>query len=364
MWRQSADGTVNWSNAEYRRLEAIVAEKTDAEPRRTHIFAGQLDTEGDKRRVQRAKLELPGQAEPAWFEFQLTWHGDDLMVVAMPVDRVVQAERSLSGFVQTLTQTFAHLNVGLAVFNRNRELAIFNPALTELFDLAPEFLVTRPTLFQVFDRLRDQRMVPEMKDYRAWRGKLAALEAAASDKDYSETWSLVDGRTFRVTGRPHPEGAVAFLFEDISEEIGLERKFRADVQLGHAVLDAVDEAVAVFTPSGALALSNRAYRRLWMGDAEEGDLPINFVESTRLWQHNSMPTPVWGDARDFAATMTERSNWSAEVHLSDGRALHCRFDALAGGYTLAGFADLDARAAPPLAPPKLAQTKEQQRLSA
>jgi PAS domain-containing protein len=349
MWRQTIDGRILWTNAEYRALETALTGREAPDPSRATgaLFAEQLDTGSDQRRLQRGKLVLPDAPEPRWFEFKMSALGDDLLIAAVPIDRVVQAERSLSGFVQTLTQTFAHLNVGLAIFNRARELVIFNPALTELLELSPEFLVTRPTLTQVFDRMREQRMVPEPKDYKAWRNKISTLEAAAAEEVLTETWSLVDARTFRVTGRPHPEGAVAFLFEDISSEITLERGFRSELQMGHAVIDGLDEAIAVFTPAGAMALSNRAFRMLWYGTEDPEEAPLkNFVEATRLWQHTSQPTPVWGDARDFAATIGERSNWTAEVVLQDGRQVQCRFEALSGGYTLAGFTEAEEGAVP------------------
>lgn len=339
MWRQTSDGRITWANGEYRRLEAQLGLAQPGQIETSRVFQDEINIANDGRHVQRAKLEVPGEAETRWFEFQINWVGDDLLVSALPIDRIVRAERSLNGFVQSLTQTFAHLNVGLAVFSRTRELVIFNPALSDLLSLTPEFLVTRPSLFQLFDRLREQRMVPEPKDYKSWHRKMSALEAAASDNDYSETWSLVDGRTFRVTGRPHPEGAVAFLFEDISEEIQLERRFRTELQMGHAVLDGLEEAIAVFSTSGAMLLANRAYRVLWDLPAKD-DEKVSFVEASRTWQNGAMPTPVWGDARDFAATISERDNWSAEVRLRDGRPMHCRFDALPGGYTLVGFSEI------------------------
>lgn len=337
VWRQTTDGVIVWANAEYRALAGELGIWDAGTLMPPRIFRADPIVDQGKTGVQRTRLELPREAEPRWYEYQVKLVAADLLVAAIPVDRVVQAERSLNDFVQTLTQTFAHLNVGLAVFNRSRELAVFNPALTDLLELPAEFLITRPTLFQVFDKLREQRMMPEPKDYKTWRRQMSALEAAAADGVHSETWSLVDGRTYRVTGRPHPEGAVAFLFEDISAEISLERRFRSEVQLGQAVIDGLDEAIAVFLPSGELAMSNRAYSDLWNFDPSANDAPMTFLEASRNWQESCVATPVWGDARDFAATITERSNWTADIRLRDGRRLACRFDTMPGGCTLVGF---------------------------
>ena len=80
-------------------------------------------------------------------------------------------------------------------------------------------------------------MVPEPKDYRSWSNQMNSLEAAAASGHHVGIWSLPGGQTYRVTGRPHPDGAVAFLFEDITSEISLTRQFRADLSLGAEVLE-------------------------------------------------------------------------------------------------------------------------------
>ena len=188
------------------------------------------------------------------------------MIFAVTADATVKAERSLREFVQTLTKTFADLPIGLAIFDRKRNLQLFNPALIDLTGVETGFLTARPTLYAFLDRLREARMVPEPKDYRSWRNKMTSLEAAASSGHHVETWILPGGQTYRVTGRPHPDGAVAFLFEDITSEMSLTRRFRAELSLGAEVLDAVDEAIAVFDGSGRVVTTNRRYAAQWGDD--------------------------------------------------------------------------------------------------
>ena len=64
----------------------------------------------------------------------------------MPADRLVKAETSLQEFVTTLTKTFAALPIGLVIFDRARELALFNPALMDLTLLPASFLISKPSL--------------------------------------------------------------------------------------------------------------------------------------------------------------------------------------------------------------------------
>ncbi len=163
-------------------------------------------------------------------------------------------------FVQTLTKTFAQLSVGLAIFDADRRLVLFNPALHDLTLLPAEFLIARPTLFSFLDRLRDHQMIPEPKDYSSWRDQMGALESAAAEGSYHETWPLPNGQTFRVTGKPHPNGAIAFLLEDISDEVSLTRKFRSQIDISAAVIDNLETAICVFSSSGSLVLANECHR--------------------------------------------------------------------------------------------------------
>jgi hypothetical protein len=214
---------------------------------------------------------------------------------------------------------------------------IFNPALTELTGLPPDFLSAKPTLFGFLDKLRERHMVPEPRDYPSWRRELVDLEAAAVEGCYSENWSLPHGRTYRVIGRPHPDGAIAFLFEDVSAEIALTRRFRAELEIGQGALDAIEDPIAIFSPGGILVLATEAYSETWGDDPETSLSDIDVQQATRRWMERAAPTPVWGDLREFVTRAADRSEWAAEVRLRDGRLLACRVVPIAGGSTMVRF---------------------------
>jgi PAS domain-containing protein len=235
--------------------------------------------------------------------------------------------------MQTLTKTFAQLNTGLAVFDKSRNLALFNPALTELTRLPVDFLASRPSLIEVLDKLRETRAIPEPRDYHAWRKSISDLESAAKDGNYCETWSLAGNLTYRVTGRPHPDGAIAFLFEDISAEMSLTRQFRQEIELSQALLDNMEDATALFSPTGILLQTNDAYRNLWCEDADSLLTETSIVDESRVWHDRCLPTPVWGDLREFALDAEDRVEWNAHIILTDGRVVDCRFLPITGGGT-------------------------------
>jgi PAS domain-containing protein len=339
-WREDAQGAVIWANRAYiLRSDALDAGDEALSwplPRLFDITAAQLNSGASRRHGIGASGD-----KPAWFDVYSFTLDPDVLYFAVPADATVRAERALREFVQTLTKTFADLPIGLAIFDRQRQLQLFNPALIDLTQLSGSFLSGRPTLYALLDRLREARMMPEPKDYRSWRQQMTALEQAAAAGHHSETWSLPGGQTYRVTGRPHPDGAIAFLFEDITSEVSLTRRFRAELELGQEVLDAVEEAVAVFLPSGELVSSNAAYARFWGVDPGATLGRVTVLDSVRLWQENCKPSPIWADVRDFATQIGERAEWSADVERADGRRFACRFVPLSAGATLAGFTEID-----------------------
>ncbi|WP_420023085.1 PAS-domain containing protein [Cereibacter azotoformans] len=334
MWRESGRAEVIWANAAY-LLEAAkrLDPGEDLSWPLPRLFERAATAQGAP--GQRQKLETQGTAR--WFELVGFAEGEGRLLFALPADAAVQAEASLRDFMQTLAKTFAHLPIGLAIFDQHRKLALFNPALLDLTSLPPDMLALQPSLFSFLEALRDRQMIPEPKDYPSWRRQILELEKAASSGLYTETWSLPSGQTYRVIGRPHPNGALALMFEDISTEMSRTRRYRADLELGQAVVDAMDEAIAVFSQAGELVMTNAAYGALWGHDPVETVGSGSIVQLCEQWRARTAPSPLWSEAERFVADLGSRRPWSGEVRLDDGRLISCRFSPLTGGATLVLF---------------------------
>lgn len=333
IWREDESGRVLWANRAYLSLTRFAQNESRPWPL-PQVFPP-ARAEGQGPAVER--LTLKHDTAEAYFDRSGLDYHDGAICYAIDASGAVKAQEHHRQFVQTLAKTFAHFSAGLAIFDRERRLILFNPALADLTRLDPAWLGTRPTLVAFIDRLRETRMVAEPKDYKRWRQQLAEIDRNATLGTYQEDWALPSGQTYRVTGRPHPEGAVVFLFEDISAEIQLARRYRAELELGQSVIDASDEALAVFADTGELVTTNTAYRKLWAHDPAACPKGLSIVEATRYWAGHCRPTPVWGDTRDFASTISQRSEWTADLSLLDGTALTLRCTPLVRGATLVGF---------------------------
>lgn len=341
IWRESAEGEVVWANAAYLKTAAALIEPgQELSWPLPAIFPA---AEGMAAATGRRVLRVEGAVH--WFELTSMPSQGETLHYAQPADRLVQAEASLRDFMQTLTKTFAHLPIGLAIFDAQRVLQLFNPALIDLTGMPAEFLIARPTLPMLLDAMREKAMIPEPKDYRSWRKQIVELEEAAASGLFEDTWTLPSGQTYRVIGRPHPNGALAFMFEDISTEMMRTRRYRADLELGQAVIDAMEDAVVVFTQDGSVAMSNRAAAELWTG-MDQAMVPVTGESSVlTLWRELAAPTLLWNDLAEYIGTFGPREAWEGDLRLKDGRPLHCRVSPMPHGATLVSFRLVLARSA-------------------
>lgn len=332
-WFETANHQIHWANQEYFDVLKNTVETGNALSWPIQRVFSQRDLDENRK----IKIDLKASGHSKWFEINSFATDGGRLFFAKDVTDVINANSMRLEFLQTLTKTFANLSTGLAVFDKDRKLILFNPALNDVVSLPIDFLASRPALTSVLDRMRNEGILSEPKDYPEWREKVERLEAGAADGHYAENWVLPDGRTLQVTGHPHPNGAVAFLFEDISSELKLTRQFQSEIALAYQVIDSFDDAVAVFTASGFLAYSNASYHDLF-GTYDGEDLTdVSVQMTTRQWQLLMRPTPIWSEIRDFANSVSERSTWDSEITHKNGQRFMCEVSPLETGGLMVKF---------------------------
>lgn len=333
-WRESPDGSVIWANAAYLlKLEDVMQPGQQIGRPLPRIFAAEPATPSGS---QRQALDRQDGGRD-WFDLRRVETGQTRLVFALPADATVRAETALKDIVQNLTRAFSHVPVGIALFDAQRRLTMFNPAFMDLTGLPAELLSARPTLIGLLDAMRDRNRLPEPRDYRSWRRQLASMESARLTGQYEEDWNLPGGQTYRVIGRPQPDGSLVLMIDDISTEVTRVQRYRADLELGQAVINAVEDAIAVFTPAGQLVLSNAAYARLWGHDHAEALENAAVADLVRFWQSRSHLHPLWQRIADFVTREGDAPAWEDLLRLADGRLLFCEVKPLAGGATMTTF---------------------------
>lgn len=336
IWAMDRGFQVTWRNRAYSRLAEACDHGVETN-RSIFPLSDEVPDDPDGDAPQRVAIQLSGQDTQAWYDVSIRPTQDGFVAYASNVDAMVHAKQAQRNFVQTLTKTFAHLSTGLAIFDRSHRLALFNPALIDLTSVPVEFLTAKPSLEAFFDYLREHQIMPEPKNYPDFRERIGAVVAAARDGRYCKTWNLPSGLTYRVTGKPHPDGAVAFLFEDISAEISLTRRFRAELETSQAVLDKQDKALAVFSQSGILTFSNDAFRKMWRFDPDSSFAETTISDVLKIWQSECKTSVAWNGLAKYVASFGERVPRQAQVTHQSMGVLDFSAAPLPGGATLMSF---------------------------
>jgi len=344
-WMRSEDGRLTWVNAAYARA-------VEATEPATAVKGGlELLDRTEREAAQRARRE--GGAFAARAPAIVAGQRRTLDVVELPTAtgfagfatdmselEAVRADlqRQMDAHVRTLDR----LKTAVAVFDGSQRLVYRNSGFDTLWSLDPGFLDGLPTDGEILDRLRAERRLPELGDYRSWKTQVhAAYTATRAGEDW---WYLPDGRTIHVVTSPNPQGGVTYLYDDVTERFTLESRFNALTRTQRETLDSLREGVVVFGSDGRLKLSNPAFAQAWR--IQGGDLAASaphIDEVIRLCRPLYPQEDVWGELHSVVTGVRDaREDYHCRMERRDGTVLDMAAAPLPDGATLISFADVTA----------------------
>ena len=336
------DGDVIWSNAAFADIRnSLATPLTFAD----FSLSEKLTIDGAQKR---AELGTDVADKKLHFDISKYEFGHKKLYVALSAQAAVSAEMDRKRFVQTLSETFAHLTIGMAVFDKERDLSLFNPALSDLLDVSPLWLANKPSLRDFLDRLHDKGALPEPRNFKSWRDQIVEMERSAETGTYFDDWHMPNDKVFRVTGRPHPKGAVAFVFEDITNTIVAEREYRTEIERLYCALDSVECGIAIFDGTGTLSFANEYFDQIWKTELSKNLASPSAIEVAEIWVNRTEPTPLIGEIKEFILTAGDRANWSGIIRLKAGATYEMRASVMVGGYSMIAFSDQSQKSAPRL----------------
>ena len=340
-WVRAADGRLTWVNQAY--VEAVEASDADA------AIEGARELLGTQAREAIAQRH----AAAAVFEDTVsTVIGGDRRVfsvtdfagaegsagMAADISQIEAMREEHQGTVRSHANTLDQLTTAVAIFDSRQRLRFHNQSFQKLWNLDQGFLAGAPDNAQLLDRLRSDGKLAEQPEWRRW--KEGVLDAYRSIEPREDSWHLPDGRTIRVVASPQPDGGVTWIFENLTEKIDLESRYRTAVRVQGETLDNLAEGVAVFGPDGRIRLSNPAFARLW-GLAEDLSRPGTHISAIRATVEPFTEASLWPG---FVAAVTgfddERRDRRGQADLVDGTALSYAVIHLPNGQVMITFVDV------------------------
>ena len=264
LWLRNANDKLTWVNRAYAKA-VDAADESDALTRDIELLDRPAREESGKVRhegrpyLKRVPAVVGGARRTLDVIDIPSSRGSAGMAIDVSEVETMRADigRQIEAHVRTLDQ----LATAVAIFDADQRLTFYNAAYSALWQLDSAFLDDKPTDNEILDRLRTLRRLPEQPDFRAWKLKLH--EAYRALEPATHWWHLPDGRTSRVVTTPNPAGGVTYLFEDVTERIDLEARYKALSRVQGETLENLKEGVAAFGSDGRLRLSNPAFAQIW-----------------------------------------------------------------------------------------------------
>lgn len=270
VWLRRNDRTLAWVNHSYASAVGAAdpagALERKAELLEDHAREGIAAIRAGPAPLRR-RIEVAGDGRRRSFEVMEVASDGGSAGFAVDVTEAEAAQHTIQQISDFHARTLDHLATAVAVFGPDRRLRFANAAYRALFGVDRAFLDTMPDENAVLDHLRAIRKVPEQTDFRRWKNDLLAAYRSAEPK--TQLWHLPEGQTLRVIANPHPQGGVTWIYENVTERLGLESRYNALIRIQRETLDHLREGVAVFGSDGKLRLDNPSFSEIWRLDAPE-----------------------------------------------------------------------------------------------
>ena len=225
MWYRDDAGVLQLVNSAYVRAtdansaEAVIAEQRElidddssgdaAQRTRRLIAAGQqvkrqqsVTIAGERRRMEVVELPI-----------------GDRGVAGYALDRheLENARHRLTRFGDAQRDMLDRMSAGVAQFDSDGSLAFHNLPFQRMFGLRQQWVAERPEWPRLLDRMRENKKLPEVRDFPEWRAEKQRWFQASEPVE--ENWVLPDGAHLRVVGHPAPDGGLLVVGRFVERDV-------------------------------------------------------------------------------------------------------------------------------------------------
>ena len=304
-----------------RALAARARSSGVAQSESHHIVVG-----GSRRLVEFTEAPLDG--------------GGELLGYAQDYTDLENIQAELARHIAAHADVLENVAVAIAIYGPDMRLTFHNTSFANLWRLEEDWLVTEPTLEEVLERLRERRRIPEHADFRAFKRQQLAMFTSLIEPQ-EELLHLPDERTLRLVISPHPFGGLAFVYEEVTDKLALERSYNTMIEVQRETLDNLYEAVAVYGSDGRLKLSNPAYAQMWQlspADLQGEPHVSEIIDKQRPFYDDGDDWPAM--KRRIIARLTAHTAESTRLARRDGSMLQAVTVPLPDGNILLSYLDV------------------------
>lgn len=259
--------------------------------------------------------------------------------LAIDVQDLIDSRHELRDLSEAQRDLLNLMSAGVAQFDSRHILSFANLPFQSLFSFRDQWLSEKPEFARVLDRMRENKKLPEVRDFPAWRKEREAWFQASDPTE--ENWLLPDGTHLRVLAQPIPDGGLLMIFEDRTEQAQLASARDILLRVRTATFDNLFEAIAVFSADGRLSIWNRLFAETW-GLSDEALIKHPRLDELLplLAAHLKKPSQISILGELIRMTSSNRQQRKSKAIFADGRMFQIATIPLPDGNTLFTMLDM------------------------
>lgn len=328
MWFRSTDSKLRLVNSAYVEAVAgadaasVVAAQTELVEVVDGLSAAQVAAQAmqHKRPVERIVQATIGGERRALRVSDLPLGEEGVAGYAIDIQEMEEQARSHRAYVEAQRGMMDRLSTGVAQFDSQRRLTFANQPFRRIFGIRLGTSTDNIPFERLLSDARDAGRTPQVRDFPSWRAQHVGWFTGGDTRE--EAWPLADGTHLRVIGQPMPDGGLALIAEDRTEQLALSATRDTLLRTRTAMLDSLFEALAVFAPDGHLQLWNRSFAGTWGVEQELLDQhPTVDGLLEEIAGNLARPRQVRFLGEVIRAATLDRKETAGRLALADGRTL-------------------------------------------
>jgi signal transduction histidine kinase len=342
VWRRGGDLAIAWCNPAFAQIFDMPVDRIIGERREINAAAKAL-----AKRAQRVGLaqsesqQLIVKGQRRLYDLTEVPLADGSIIgFALDQTQLEESHAELTRHIAAHDDVLQALSTGIVIFGPDRRVKFFNSAFRELFNLDAQFLRQEPTIDQVLDKLRERRQIPEQADFRSFKQEWIRHVMSVIDP-FEELMHVPSGATYRMMAAPHPFGGVILTFEDVTDNLTLERNYNTLIEVQKETIDHLYEGIAVFGSDGRLKLHNPAFEQLWNLSLDVLRAQPHVAQIADAVKPYFESRPNWPDLRHRIITeVSDRELKNVRLERVDGKIIDIAAIPLADGGRLFKYTDV------------------------
>lgn len=342
IWLNSKDGDLSWINQAY--LTAVEARNVEQVLQQPVWLVDDAkivapETAIRERKSLRGTVDVIISGNRRSMDIFQVGTDEESANFAIDMTRFDTAQKELELHIKAHASTLDKLATAIAIFGPDQNLRFYNSAYAKLWKLDPDWLDGHPGDNEILDRLRSERSLPEQANYRAWKAELLATYKTLDAKE--EWWHLPDGQSLRVIAEQHPFGGVTYLYENVTEQVKLESRYNALIDIQSDTLSNLEEGIALFGTDGKLQLHNVSFSRFWNLSEEFLRTKPHIDDVVKKCRALFDDSGIWDDLKYCVTSINDkRKPLQDRITRPDKTIFDCAAIPLPGGNTLVTYLDV------------------------